>query len=423
MGVVRLARGFTMRRGWGLAAVLILAATPAAAQESDYGRLFESLWSTVNENFYDPHFRGADWVAIGERHRPRVRDVRTDEGFATLAAEMLAEVPSSHLSIRRPAGATGTTGIGARTERLEGQSIVVEVAPLSDAWRQGLRPGDRLLTAEAMAGALGSQANLTVESCAGGRREVAVRRESAFWPPEHPGFRWRQIRSAPDQRIGYIRIDRFDDGAAELADRAMSELKNASALVIDLRNNSGGNTSGLRLASYFGPGAEPAVVLLARPWLAALGRPPTPADIAAAPRVEGAYTDEAVFTAVSTHNGAAAFWTEAVDPRFERPVFLLIGPETASAAEGFAWYMRLRTPAVLIGRTSAGALLSSDTLDIGDGWRVTLPAHGLWGPDGRDYGDEAVEPHVTTAWTRADLCAGRDPDLEEALRRAEAPAG
>lgn len=411
-----------MRRGLGLAAALLLAATPAGAQETHYGRLYESLWSTVNEHFYDPHFRGADWAAIGERHRPRVLDVRTDDGFAALAAEMLAEVPSSHLSIRRPATTTGTTGIGLRTERLNGQSIVVEVQPLSDAWRQGLRPGDRLLTPEAVPGALGSEAVLAVEPCAGGRREITVRRESAFWPPERPGFRWRQIRTGPDQRIGYIRIDRFDDGAAELADRAMSELKGASALVIDLRNNSGGNASALRLASYFGPGAEPAIVLLARPWLAALGRPPTAADIATAPRVDGAYTDEAVFTAVSTHNGGAAFWTEAVDQRFERPVFLLIGPETASAAEGFAWYMRLRTPAVLIGRTSAGALLSSDTLDIGDGWRVTLPAHGLWGPDGRDYADEAVAPHVTTSWTRADLCSGRDPDLEEALRRVGAPA-
>lgn len=413
-----------MKTGWALATALWLAATPAAAaQQADYGRLYESLWSTVNDNFYDPHFRGADWAAIGERYRARAREVRTDDAFAALASAMLAEVPSSHLSIRRPAASAGAAGVGARTETLDGETVVAEVDPLSDAWRQGLRPGDRLLSPDAVRGALGSAATLTVEPCAGAPRQVAVRRESAFWPPEHPGFRWRQIRTGPERRIGYIRIDRFDDGAAALADQAMSELKDASALVIDLRGNSGGNTSALRLASYFGPGAEPAIVLLARPWLAALGHPPTAEDIAAAPRVEGAYTDEAVFAAVSANGGGAAFWTEAVARRFERPVFVLIGPETGSAAEGFAWYMRLRTPAVLIGRTSAGALLSSDTLDIGDGWRVTVPAHGLWGPDGRDYGDQAVPPHVATRWTRADLCAGRDPDLDEALRRAETPAG
>lgn len=405
-----------------LAAAMLAATEPASAEVPgrNYGPLFESFWSTVRDRYYDPLFRGTDWNGVRERYRERAQIVRDDDGFAALARAMLAEIPSSHLAIVRPSGSIGAAGIGARTETFDGAEIVAEVVPLSDAWRQGLRPGDRLLTPEAVRGPLGSRATLAVEGCDGETRQLSIRREGAFWPPEHPGFRWRQIRIGPDTRIGYMRIDRFDDGAAELADRAMSELGNSRALIIDLRGNSGGNASALRLASYFGAGAEPSFALLARPYLESLGHAPTAADIAAAPRVDRAYTTAAIMAAVSTHNGGVVFWTETVEHPYRRPVFLLIGPETGSAAEGFAWHMRLRTPARLIGRTTAGALLSADTVEIGQGWSVTVPVHGSWGPDGQDFIDRPVPPHITVGWTRADLCAGRDPDFEQALRLAEA---
>lgn len=399
-------------------AATVLAA-PAGAQEGRYARLYGALWSTVNDNFYDPHFRGTDWGAQRERFRARANAARTDAQFFAVANEMLGQINSSHLHISPPTPSVGGAGIGARFTQMDDDLVVTQVAPLSDAYTQGLRAGDRLLSErDALGGALGARASLRIRTCDGERRTLNVRREHAFWPPEHPGFRWSQIRIGPERRVGYMRIDRFDDGAAGLADQAMAELDGVAAIIIDVRNNSGGNVSALRLASYFGPGAEPAFILLARPYLQALGRPVTAADIAAAPRVDHAYTTEAVFDAMRRHNGGAAFWTDAVERRFTGPVFVLISEETGSAAEGFAWYMRERTHAKLIGTQTDGALLSSDRFDLGEGWSVTIPVHGNWGADGQDYGDRAVPPHETIAPTRADLCAGRDPVLAAALRQA-----
>jgi carboxyl-terminal processing protease len=34
---------------------------------------------------------------------------------------------------------------------------------------------------------------------------------------------------------------------------------------------------------------------------------------------------------------------------------------------------------------------------------------GVWGADGTDYRGRAVDPDVAVDWTRADICAGRDP--------------
>jgi carboxyl-terminal processing protease len=398
---------------------ILASGSVGAETTAGYARLYDSLWSTVNENFYDPHFKGVDWAGVKERYRERAEAIESDAQFASLAGEMLAEIASSHLHIVMPERNVRTVGIAAHITTLDGVPLLSEVAPLSDAHRQGLRPGDRLLSpSSALRGKLGSVAAVEVEHCDSEKSELRIRREQAWWPPEGPGFRWSQIRVRPDMTVGYLNIGRFDDGAAELADRAMSQLMESQALIIDVRNNSGGNVSSLRLASYFGNGAEPVVALFARPYLEALGRPVREADIVAAPRIDAAYTTAAVFEAMSANGGGAVFWTEENPQRFERPVYVLVGEDTGSAAEGFAWYMRERTHAMLIGRVTAGELLSSETFEIGEGWSVVVPVHGLWGADGTDYGDRAVPPDKEVAWTRHDLCSGRDPDLETALALA-----
>lgn len=70
---------------------------------------------------------------------------------------------------------------------------------------------------------------------------------------------------------------------------------------------------------------------------------------------------------------------------------------------------------MLVGRNTAGALLSSERLPLPDGWAVTLPVHGTRGPDGRDYGDKPVPPHVQTVHSREAICRQDDVDLVAAI--------
>lgn len=419
-------------RAW-IAVGLMLIASPSlagaqtSASDGKYARLFDEVWRTVDENFYDPSFHGVDWRATGDLYRARLAGVDTDPEFVALVAPMLRELKSSHVDLRAPAKSkvAEQSGPAARFREIGGARLVWRVAEGSDARGKGLRPGDRILSSPAeIYGPLGSTATLAIEGCGGERRSVAVRREQAFWPPAKPGFSWSTVMARPGSKIGYLRVDRFDDGADVLADQAMADLADTGGLIVDVRENSGGNMSAVRLGSYFSQGESPVVVLLSRPYLQALGRPLTPADVAAAPRVKGAYTTAAVFKGVADNRGGAAFVSEDMGAkRYTKPVVVLVGPNTGSAAEGFGWFMRLRTPARIVGQPSAAALLSGETFPLSEGWALTVPVHGLWASDGQSFADRPVQPHLRVDWTREDLCRGRDPDVAKALDLLLEPAG
>ena len=395
-----------------------------SASPVSYPQLFDAFTAAVEERFYDPHFRGVDWRGLVARTRPRAVAARDDAEFHRIAREMLSTLKVSHLELRAPTRvAQGSSSVPLRIVQEGGRRFVAEVPFLSHAYRNGIRPGDELLSPDsALLGPLGSEAELRFRSCSGRKATIRARRESAFWPAEAPSLRWRRIQVRPGVGIGYIRADRFDDGAAELADSAMSALKDTSGLIIDVRGNSGGNASAVRLGSYFTKGRSPALALLMRPYLEALGRPVTGADVIATAAAERPYTTAAVFEALRANNGAVTIHTEDLGERAYRGrVAVLIGPETGSAAEAFAWLMRERSQATLIGRETAGALLSSETVALPGGWSVVLPVAGIWGPDGQDYGDRPVPPHIEVPWSRASACAGSDPDLQRAFELIEAP--
>lgn len=398
----------------------ILIAGSASAQTQDYAAVFDGLDQAVRANYYDPHFGGRDWSEISARYRGPMSGADSDAAFQRLGRAMLGELGVSHVGLNRP-GRTGTTmGLAALWEEIDGRRVIVDIDPASGARAAGLRIGDRVLNPEALYGPRDEPARLDVERCDGLRETLSIPRESAYWPPRQRTISWSVLRRGDGRSVGYIRADRFEDDAVDLIDAAMAAARTTDGLLIDIRNNSGGNASALRLLAYFAqPG--PGVALLSRPFLETLSGPVQASDVAHIRQVERAYTTEAIFQAVNDAEGAVMLMIEDIGPlRYDKPVVVLIGPETGSAAEGFAWGAREQTEATLVGRPSAGALLSSDRFDLAEGWVVTLPVHGTWGPDGRDYGDQVVPPHIETVRTREAVCRGDDADLAAGIQALEA---
>lgn len=400
----------------------VLSTPHAASAQTDYPALFDATWNAVNEHFYDPSFRGHDWQVIGAQYRAKLGAVNTDTQFEALVTKMLGELDVSHLYIVPPAASAASgLGVGVKFRKLRGKYVVAEVKPLSDAAAKGVQPGDILFSPanpDALRGDVGTPQHMRLETCGGRVRDVTAKHIGSFWPPRLPGFEWQPYDMGPHDTVGYIKIDRFSDDAARLADEAMADLKHTDGLIIDVRDNSGGNLSEMRLSSYFHSDKPVEVALLARDYLKGLGHPVTKADMDRLAHVSGDYTDDSIRGAVIANKGGVVFVSEDLgDRRYTKPVVVLIGPDTGSAAEGFAWEMHLAAKATLVGQPTAGYLLSAEEFKLPNEWGITIPTQGVWDAStGMDFRDKPVPPDIRVEWTRSDLCSGRDPDIEKALR-------
>ena len=154
---------------------------------------------------------------------------------------------------------------------------------------------------------------------------------------EHTGFTKLEWI---DGRIGYLELRRFNllSEAKEMIGVAMKFLAGADAIIIDLRENGGG--SGDYLSSYFLPH-------------------PT--------QLTGAYYREG--------NDLQESWTSRTiegERMLDVPLFLLTGKKTFSAAESFAYDMKVRRRATLVGDSTKGGAHDTEYFKIDDQFELYL---------------------------------------------------
>ena len=131
--------------------------------------------------------------------------------------------------------------------------------------------------------------------------------------------------------VGYLELFSFEppEFAGAVAAAAMQFLAHTSALIIDLRHNRGGSASMVALLTSYLLPPYPALHLTDLQW----------------PQKDG------------IENSTQQSWTlpYVEGPRYlDKPVYILIGPETFSAAEEFAYNLKHLKRAVIVGETTAG---------------------------------------------------------------------
>ena len=131
--------------------------------------------------------------------------------------------------------------------------------------------------------------------------------------------------------VGYLELFSFEppEFAGAVAAAAMQFLAHTSALIIDLRHNRGGSASMVALLTSYLLPPYPALHLTDLQWPQKDGIENSPQQSWTLPYVEG--------------------------PRYlDKLVYLLIGPESFSAAEEFAYNLKHLKRAVIVGETTAG---------------------------------------------------------------------
>lgn len=165
---------------------------------------------------------------------------------------------------------------------------------------------------------------------------------------------------------------------------------NPDSLVIDLRDNVGGTYVSLRVASY---------LLEKETIVGALFRGSAREDVLAGkweafPRVSRVESITALDRMLDEHGAVVGVARPAASSSYRGPVIVLTNDRTASACEPIVELLKRTGRALIVGETTAGAMLSSRRFELGQGWRLVLPAADYVTAEGLRLEGRGVTPDI-----------------------------
>jgi C-terminal processing protease CtpA/Prc len=371
---------------------------------------------TIEKNYYDPTFHGYDLNARFQAADRKLADVSSFEMGMNVVGWAVQGLNDSHTTFIPPLRNVLVYS-GWRMEMVGRTCMISAVEPNSDAWKQGLRPGDivqkvndyqptrsNFLQIQYIFSVLAplAQYYFVIGDTLQSARSVTSRSRLVNIPLTNmPGATTTQQLQRSIQGDWVV----YKTRAVEVSDKLMiwkipifglpeSEIKHAVAsarkhetLILDLRDNGGGRTDDLR-------------------WLI------------------GNFFDRDVTVGEMTERDkteplkATSFGKDA----FTGKLIVLVNSESASAAEVFGRTVQLEKRAIVIGDQTAGAVRVAKIIPLGQAaripWGMEMSIARLKMSDGADLEGKGVTPDTLMLPTPPDLAAQRDPVLSAAAQLA-----
>lgn len=384
-------------------------------------RLFDQVWKLIEDKYYDPTFHGVNWKSVGQSYRRQIATARTDAETYDLLKHMTGELHDAHTRYRSPAErdrakARQATTPGISITEVEGQPVVSNVEADSDAQRAGVEPGmivtsidgglfpDRLKTIqlevgasssprasallsyyELLAGEPGTAVRLTFLRADGSTLNVSLPRHLVSTAPPVTA------RTVPSG-YGYIKLNLFGDPAVKEFSAELARLRKASALIIDLRGNPGGDLAAiLHIAGHF-------------------------------------FSNKVSFGRVITRSGKAPSLLlrilgvpsqlsvgDSGGPIYEGPMVVLVNEASGSAAEIFAAGMQEHRRALIVGRETCGCVLGSVAHTVKGGGELDISEFAIVTGKDRTLEGSGVLPDIAVPLRLQDLRQHRDATLTAAV--------
>ena len=168
----------------------------------------------------------------------------------------------------------------------------------------------------------------------------------------------------------------------------------AGALVIDLRENTGGAFAVRPLVAHLLSAPYSAGVFVSRKWNEDHREPPGPVEMRAVSPWEG--WSLTAFWADVQENALTGIVFEPVEPVFSGPVYVLTSARTASAAELAADALEGSGRALLVGEKTAGKMLSQKIFNIPGGFQLSLPIADYYSVKNGRIEGKGITPDLAT---------------------------
>jgi tricorn protease len=372
---------------------------------AEWRQIFEDVWRTYRDNFYDPGMHGLDWEAVGDRYRGLLEDAVTRWDVTFVIGQLIAEINASHTYVfggdneQPPRRAVGLLGIDWELDKgayriariVRGASWDAESrSPLAEPGVE-VAEGDYILAVNglpldtgaepwaAFSGLAGRTVQLTVNdkpSMEGARRILVETLDSdrRLRRLEWIEARRSQVDEETGGRVGYVYVpDTGRSGQSELV-RQYTSQAGKDGLIVDERWNAGG-----QLADRF-------VELMNRQLVIYL----------------------------YLRHGATMPWP--VGAHFG-PKVMLINGWAGSGGDAFPFFFREMKAGPLIGERTWGGLIGPAFAHrLVDGGIFTAPPARLFGPDGVWFAEgHGVDPDIPVVDDPGQLARGTDPQLEAAI--------
>jgi carboxyl-terminal processing protease len=382
---------------------------PPAAVTRPESRLtvFDEVWQSVRDYFYDPTLRHLDWTAMREKYRPLVA-AAADEEHSAVINRMLDELAASHTryytpddpsyyqlldifagplrrKLRRvfPDGQVMYPSLGIFTRRIEDKTFISGVLDGFPAAKAGLWVGDELLAADgtpyhpmrSLMAKVNQEMTLQVRRSRDETpHDVVVvpqqtKPNEAFLKAMRESAR---VIHTQGVAIGYIHVWSY---AGSQYQRLLEHeifsgtLKEADALVLDLRDGWGGAQAHyLDIFNAQGP----------------------------------------TVTMVDRH-GDVSF----ANVKWRKPVVMLVNGGTRSGKEILAYGFKKYGLGEVIGTRTAGAVLAARAFLLSDGSLLILAVNDVF-VDGQRLEGLGVTPTIEVPFP-VEYAQGKDPQLERAL--------
>jgi len=376
---------------------------------------FKEMARVLGSQFYSNDMKGLDWAALTERYLELAERCRTNDEFDWIANRMLGELNASHLGVRSPETPSplrqAQGRLGVITKPVDGGFEVTDVVDRTPAAvaKQPIMVGDVITAIDFTPFGARDTLGSMLRDKVGKEVVVTVRREAGGGPAGDDAsgvleldllivpisaqqyavlrYQWGTLRSRElvdelsNGRLGYIHIRGMDGPSLDDFERDLyASAEGKEGLLIDVRNNGGGSTADLLLAS-----------IMVKPHAYTIPR-------GGDPEWRDGYPQDRLFI-----------------QRYTMPINMLCNEKSFSNAEIISHAFKTLKRGTLVGQRTYGGVISTGGMSLLDGTTVRLPFRGWYLPDGTDMENNGAVPDLIVPQTPEDEATGNDAQLKAAV--------